>query len=135
MAEETSTTRGRILGVGGVFIKSPDEAGLASWYREKLGMPGSPGEPSMLPWRSHENPEQEHRTVWSTFPQGSDYFDPSPAGFMINYIVDDLDALLTKLEQQGVKIDPKREEYPYGRFGWIFDPDGNKIELWEPPQP
>ena len=68
----------------------------------------------------------------SVFPDNTTYFDPSRAPFMINYIVDDLDAILSKLERNGVTIDPKREDYDYGRFAWIFDPDGNKIELWEP---
>jgi predicted enzyme related to lactoylglutathione lyase len=67
------------------------------------------------------------------FPAESPYFNPSNATFMINYIVDDLDAILAKLSENGVRIDPKREDSDYGRFAWIFDPDGNKIELWEPP--
>lgn len=66
------------------------------------------------------------------FPSGSDYFGPGRAPFMINYIVDDMDAILAKLAGNGVRIDPKREDHDYGRFAWIFDPDGNKIELWEP---
>lgn len=131
----SATSKGRVLGIGGIFLKSRDEKALSSWYQDKLGLPGGPGEPSMLMWRSHDDPETEQRTVWSVFPQASDYFDPSPAGFMINYIVDDLDALLVKLQEQGVQIDPKREEHPYGRFAWAFDPDGNKIELWEPSNP
>jgi predicted enzyme related to lactoylglutathione lyase len=71
--------------------------------------------------------------VWSVFSQSSSYFDPSKAPFMINYMVDDLDAFLNKMKARGVQIDPKRESHAYGRFAWIFDPDGNKIELWEPP--
>jgi catechol 2,3-dioxygenase-like lactoylglutathione lyase family enzyme len=89
----------------------------------------------MFPWLSRDVPSREHFTVWSVFPSDSTYFDPSAAPFMINYIVDDLDALLAKLSQSGVRIDPKREDYDYGRFAWIYDPDGNKIELWEPPLP
>jgi len=72
-------------------------------------------------------------TVWSVFPETTKYLDPSKASFMINYIVDDMDALLERLEQEGVKIDPKRQDESYGRFAWIYDADGNKIELWQPP--
>jgi predicted enzyme related to lactoylglutathione lyase len=70
---------------------------------------------------------------WTIFPTSTHYFDPSPAPFMVNYIVDDLDALLDRLKQEGVKIDAKRMNESYGRFAWIYDLDGNKIELWQPP--
>jgi predicted enzyme related to lactoylglutathione lyase len=73
-------------------------------------------------------------TAWSIFGKNSKYFDPSRASFMINYRVDDLDALLEALRAEGVEVDPKREDYDYGRFAWITDPEGNKIELWEPPK-
>ena len=86
----------------------------------------------MLPWREHDDPQKEHITVWTVFPASTDYFDPGHAPFMINYIVDDMDALLDRLKQEGVKIDPKRMNESYGRFAWIYDSDGNKIELWQP---
>ncbi len=86
----------------------------------------------MFPWRSFDHPEVEHFCVWSIFPKATKYFDHSRSAFMINYIVDDLEALLQRLEAQGVAIDPKTEEHEYGRFAWIYDSDGNKIELWEP---
>jgi len=70
----------------------------------------------MLPWREHDDPQKEHVTVWTVFPTSTDYFDPSHAPFMVNYIVDDLDALLDRLKQEGVKIDPKRMNESYGRF-------------------
>ena len=73
-------------------------------------------------------------TVWSVFKDDTKYFDPSRAPFMINYRVDDLDALLETLRAEGVQIDPKREDFEYGRFAWIMDPEGNRIELWEPPK-
>ena len=124
--------RGRVIGIGGVFIKSPNHESLRSWYQDNLGLRNVPGQGVTLRWRSHENPDEEHFTVWSAFASASKYFDPSTSSFMINYVVDDLEALLGKLQKQGVKIDPKREEYDYGRFAWVYDPDGNKIELWEP---
>ena len=124
--------RGRVLGVGGVFFKSADHAGLRSWYAQNLGVDhGSDG--MMFPWRAPDQPAVERFTVWSIFPATTNYFDPSGSPFMINYIVDDLDAILVKLAANGVAIDPKREDHSYGRFAWIYDPDGNKIELWQPP--
>jgi catechol 2,3-dioxygenase-like lactoylglutathione lyase family enzyme len=132
MAKELSTEPGRVIGVGGVFFKSEDRDRLYSWYAENLGMIGGRHE-CHFKWRSHDKPEIENLTVWSLFPRDSNYFDPSQAPFMINYIVDDLDAILARLARNGM-VDPKREEHEYGRFAWIVDPDGNKIELWEPPQ-
>jgi predicted enzyme related to lactoylglutathione lyase len=73
-------------------------------------------------------------TVWSVFARQSKYSDPSRAPFMINYRVHDLDGLLNALKEEGVEIDPHREDYDYGRFAWIMDPEGNRIELWEPPK-
>jgi predicted enzyme related to lactoylglutathione lyase len=124
------STPGRILGIGGIFFKSANRDQLSAWYREKLGIEHDQ-HGAMFKWRSVEDPE-ERLTVWSIFPSTSDYFGPSQAPFMINYIVDDMDAFLEKMRKAGAQIDPKREDHDYGRFAWIFDPDGNKIELWEP---
>ena len=135
MAQAEDRDKGRVIGIGGVFLKSADHRALASWYRQKLGLRRSPGRGMLLHWRADDDPGERHYTVWSAFPRSSAYFDPSSAPFMINYVVDDLDALLEKLQSRGVKIDPKRESHDYGRFAWIFDPDGNKIELWEPAKP
>jgi len=123
--------RGRILGIGGVFFKSANRDQMREWYSKHLGL-ADKGEGVMLPWREHDDPKKEHVTVWTIFPATSHYLDPSPAPFMINYIVDDMDALLDRLKQEGVKIDPKRMDESYGRFAWIYDSDGNKIELWQP---
>lgn len=123
--------RGRILGIGGVFFKSANRDQMREWYSQHLGI-ADKGGGAMLPWREHDDPQKEHVTVWTIFPAASTYFGPSPAPFMINYIVDDLDALLDRLKQEGVKIDPKRMNESYGRFAWIYDVDGNKIELWQP---
>ncbi len=133
MSSPSGVSPGRILGIGGIFFKSAQQEPLSTWYREKMGIDhGQYG--AMFKWRSMEEPAQERLTIWSIFPSTSDYFAPSQA-FMINYIVDDLDALLEKLRQAGVQIDPKRDDFDYGRFAWVYDPDGNKIELWQPPQP
>jgi predicted enzyme related to lactoylglutathione lyase len=125
---------GRVIGIGGIFFKSKEKEQLSAWYADQLGIGGDESG-AMFKWRSFDNPQVEHITAWSVFSASSNYFDPSPAPFMINYVVDDLDALLGKLSASGVKIDPKREDHDYGRFAWIFDPDGNKIELWEPAKP
>ena len=123
--------RGRILGIGGVFFKSANRDQMREWYSKHLGLTDK-GQGAMLPWREHDDPQKEHVTVWTVFPTSTKYFDPSPAPFMINYIVDDMDALLDRLKQEGVKIDAKRMNESYGRFAWIYDLDGNKIELWQP---
>jgi catechol 2,3-dioxygenase-like lactoylglutathione lyase family enzyme len=124
--------RGRILGIGGVFFKSANREQMREWYSKHLGL-ADKGQGAMLPWREHDDPQKEHVTVWTVFSASTHYFDPSPAPFMVNYIVDDMDALLDRLKQEGVKIDAKRMNESYGRFAWIYDLDGNKIELWQPP--
>src|SRR6476646_3638752 len=127
----TTERRGRILGIGGVFFKSANRDQMRDWYSTHLGL-ADKGGGAMLPWREHDEPQKEHVTVWTVFPASTNYFDPSHAPFMVNYIVDDLDALLDRLKQEGVKIDAKRMNESYGRFAWIYDLDGNKIELWQP---
>ena len=122
--------RGRILGIGGVFFKSANRDQMREWYSKHLGLTYQGGG-AMLPWRDHDDPKTERTTVWTIFPASTDYI-PATQRFMINYIVDDLDALLDRLKQEGVKIDPQRMNESYGRFAWIYDADGNKIELWQP---
>jgi predicted enzyme related to lactoylglutathione lyase len=131
MASLTDTSPGRILGIGGIFFKSANKDQLSAWYRDKMGIDHDKYG-AIFKWRSMDEPAKENLTIWSIFPASSDSFAPSPASFMINYIVDDMDALLEKLRNSGVQIDPKREDAEYGRFAWVYDPDGNKIELWEP---
>jgi catechol 2,3-dioxygenase-like lactoylglutathione lyase family enzyme len=131
MTENSETEPGRVIGIGGVFFKSANRDTLNSWYAQNLGLQtGSDG--FAFKWRAHDRPEVERGTVWSLFPSESTYFEPSQAPFMMNYIVDDMDAILAKLAKTGAAIDPKREDCDFGRFAWISDPDGNKIELWEP---
>ena len=103
----------------------------STWYAKHLGF-ADQGQGVMLPWREKDDPQNEHVTVWSVFPGDTKYFGPGNAQFMINYIVDDMDAFLDRMKQEGVKIDPKRQDESYGRFAWIYDSDGNKIELWQP---
>ena len=127
----TMSQQGRILGIGGIFFKSANKQQMQEWYGKHLGLADS-GHGVMLPWREKDHPESEQVTVWSIFPGTTKYFEPSQASFMLNYIVDDLEALLERLAKEGVRIDPKRQDESYGRFAWIYDPDGNKIELWQP---
>lgn len=122
--------RGHILGIGGIFFKSANRDQTREWYSTHLGL-SDKGGGAILPWREHDDPQKEHVTAWTIFPATTKYFEPNQP-FMINYIVDDLDALLDRLKQEGVKIDPKRMNEAYGRFAWIYDSDGNKIELWQP---
>jgi catechol 2,3-dioxygenase-like lactoylglutathione lyase family enzyme len=129
----TPSERGRILGIGGIFFKSANQQQMREWYGKHLGL-ADKGGGVMMPWREKDNPEKERVTVWTVFPANTKYFEPSQA-FMVNYIVDDLDALLERLQKEGVKIDPKRQNADYGLFAWIYDPDGNKIELWQPLTP
>ncbi len=131
MDQNTERGPGRVIGIGGVFFKSDDREGMNAWYAENLGVAaGADG--YAFKWRALDAPEVERGTTWCVFKRESKYFDPSPAPFMINYIVDDLEAILARLTANGVRVDPKREDYDYGRFAWVYDPDGNKIELWEP---
>ena len=87
----------------------------------------------MFKWREGIDKGREGMTVWAIFPKATTYFQPSQASFMMNFRVADLDGLLKALKEEGVEIDPHREDYEYGRFAWIMDPEGNRIELWEPP--
>ena len=100
---------GRILGIGGVFFKSANQQQMQEWYGKHLGLADS-GHGVMLPWREKDNPESEQMTVWSIFPGNTKYFEPSPASFMVNYIADDLEALLDRLAKEGVHIDPKLQD-------------------------
>jgi predicted enzyme related to lactoylglutathione lyase len=120
---------GRITGVGGIFVTSKDPKALAAWYRDVLGIPlerwggaslryDAPGHPPML--------------LWNAMPANSDEIAPSTRDFMLNFAVDDLGAFIARLQKHGVKILKRDDTDPYGKFAWILDPDGTKIELWQP---
>ena len=122
----------RVVGIGGVFFKSDDPKALYSWYAKHLGIEARPNEGGAFAWRRPDDPSKEETTVWSIFPSTTKYFGQSRLGCMLNYIVEDLDGLLRQLRAEGVAVDERVEEADYGKFGWITDPDGNRIELWEP---
>lgn len=120
----------KVIGLGGIFFRSPDPQALGQWYRHWLEVPweqyGATLQPAALPpggWQ-----------VWAPFPADTAYFAPSPAAFMVNLVVDDLDACLARVAEGGAQVLPDREQGDYGRFGWFLDPDGNKVELWQPPR-
>ncbi len=121
----------RVTGVGGVFLRSADPKALIAWYGKHLGIQVDGDGSATLMWKD-EVPEGTGMTVWSPFPKDTTYFGEGNQAVMINYRVDDLDALLADLAAAGVWIDPKRQEESYGRFAWIKDCDGNRVELWQP---
>lgn len=122
----------RITGIGGVFLKcNGDPAALAAWYKDKLGMPLEEWGGAVLRWPD-DRAEDEGLTVWHLAKQDSQWFAPSRSSFMINYRVDDLTALLAQLRAADVAVVKGPESHENGRFAWIMDPDGNKVELWEP---
>lgn len=125
-----AAARGVATGIGGVFIKAKDPKKLRAWYEQHLGMVASRYGFMDLRWRELAEPFRVARTVWATFKSESTHFD---GPFMINYRVDDLDALLKRLEKDGVKIERKHDDTGQGRFAWIRDGEGNLVELWEPP--
>lgn len=123
----------RVTGIGGIFIKARDPATLREWYRRHLGLDVADWGGVVFRWNA-DDPAAAGTTTWSLFEAESAYFAPSTAPFMVNYRVDDLDALLAALRDEGCAVVDAVEESEYGKFGWVIDPEGNKIELWQPPQ-
>ena len=116
----------KITGLGGAFLRADDPKALYQWYEQHLGLSASYG-CFMFPAS-----EEKGKIVVSFFPRSSDYF-PTGQPAMLNFQVDDLDGILDKLVADGVSVDPKRDTSDYGRFGWFTDPEGNRVELWQPP--
>jgi predicted enzyme related to lactoylglutathione lyase len=131
---DTPTPGDRATGIGGIFFKARDPAALAEWYRVHLGLPVEPWGGAALRWAGEHNPAGVGTTVWSPFKADTQYFAPSEASFMVNYRVADLHAVLAALRAEGCDVDDKVEESEYGKFGWVIDPEGNKLELWQPPE-
>lgn len=123
----------RVTGIGGIFFKARDPKALGAWYRDHLGIAVEDWGGAAFRWAGPDNPAGVGTTVWSPFKQETEYFAPSQASFMINYRVKDLHALLAVLREEGCQVDDKVEESEYGAFGWVIDPEGNKVELWQPP--
>ncbi len=120
---------GHVNGIGGVFIKAKDPKALAAWYRDVLGLPLQAWGGAVLRYDASTPPPA---AAWNALPASSSYFAPSTSGFMIDYAVDDMDALLARLHAKGVDVLKRVDDEGTGRFAWILDPEGNKIELWQP---
>jgi len=118
---------GKVTGVGGVFFKATDPKVLQAWYAQHLGVPLSE-----YGFSSFEGPEAQGTTAFAFFPADSQYFGEETQRAMINFRVDSLDEVLERLKAAGARIDPKRQDESYGRFAWFWDPEGNRVELWEP---
>lgn len=122
----------KVTGIGGVFLKSRGDAkALAAWYQKHLGFALEPWGGAILNWKD-DKAEDGGLTVWNLAEKDSKWFSPSESSFMINYRVDDMDGLLANLRAAGIGIHQGPESHENGRFAWILDPDGNKVELWEP---
>ena len=120
----------RVTGIGGVFFKARDPKKMAAWYRDHLGIQSQGGYADFV-WRDKDHPDRMGHTAWALFPTNTSYFGSSTAPMMINYRVANLERLLAQLRREGVAVE-KVEDQDYGRFAWITDPEGNRIELWEP---
>jgi predicted enzyme related to lactoylglutathione lyase len=117
---------GKVVGVGGVFLKALDPKALHKWYHENLWIPLTDG------YTSFEGPEAQGTTAFSFFPADTGSSGEGEQRPVVNFRVDSLDEVLAQLAAAGARIDPKQEDYGFGRFGWFWDPEGNRVELWEP---
>ena len=124
----------RVTGIGGIFFKAKDPKALSEWYRVHLGIPVEEWGGAAFRWANESNPAGTGTTIWNPFQDDTAYFSPGKASFMVNYRVDDLHALPAQLRAEGCKVDEKIEESAYGKFGWVQDPEGNRLELWQPPE-
>ncbi|MBZ5640926.1 MAG: VOC family protein [Acidobacteriia bacterium] len=123
----------RVTGIGGIFFLAKDPKALRAWYKEHLGVDVQEWGGSAFKWADEAGNATTGTTVWSIGGPGGDYLAPSKAPFMIIYRVADLAALLDALRKEGCNVLEKTDESEYGKFGWVIDPEGNKVELWQPP--
>ncbi|MGJ7917628.1 VOC family protein [Massilia sp. LXY-6] len=123
----------RVTGIGGIFFNAQDPVRLRAWYKRHLGIDVMDWGGTAFPWTDDEGKPAGGMTVWSINASDTTLYAPSTAPFMINYRVADLAALLQALRDEGCQVLDKSEDGEYGKFGWVIDPEGNKVELWEPP--
>ncbi|MRW90510.1 VOC family protein [Duganella sp. FT80W] len=123
----------RVTGVGGIFFYAKDPAALREWYRRHLGIDVQPWGGAAFDWADDEGKPVGGTTAWCISAADSGHFAPGGASFMVNYRVDDLAALLQALRDEGCNVLDNADDSEYGKFGWVIDPEGNKVELWEPP--
>ena len=126
-----TTDMKKITGLGGIFFKCKDPNKVKEWYKTHLGL-NTNDYGATFEWREDEDPNKKGSTTWSTFSETTKYFEPSAKDFMINYRVENLEALVEELKKEGVTVLDKIETYDYGKFVHILDVEGNKVELWEP---
>ena len=122
----------RITGIGGIFFTTEDPKATVQWYAEHLGLQPEPWGGHVFHWRLSENGDKRGYSVWSPFALDAAKFADSDQPFMVNYRVDDLEGMLARLRAAGVRVVGELEEHPNGKFAWIVDPSGRKVELWEP---
>jgi predicted enzyme related to lactoylglutathione lyase len=123
----------RVTGIGGIFFKARDAVALRAWYQKHLGIDVQEWGGAAFTWTDAEGKPAAGTTIWTISAGEGDYFAPSKAPFMINYRVEDVHALVAALKEEGCNVLEKVEESEYGKFAWVIDPEGNKVELWEPP--
>ena len=123
----------RVTGIGGIFFRAQDPAALRAWYKLHLGIDVQEWGGAAFQWTDAEGKPVAGTTAWNITDSSSDYFAPSTSSFMVNYRVADLQGLIAALREEGCTVLGKIEESEFGRFGWVLDPEGNKVELWEPP--
>lgn len=123
----------KVTGIGGIFFQARDPEALRAWYRDHLGIDLLPWGGAAFTWADADGQPFKGTTIWSIGAADGAQFAPGSAPFMVNYRVDDLAALLVALRAQGCQVLDHTEEGEYGRFGWVIDPEGHKVELWQPP--
>ena len=123
----------RVTGIGGIFFKAKDPVSLRAWYRRHLGIDVQDWGGAAFSWTGTDGKPAAGTTIWSIGDAGGDQFAPSSSAFMVNYRVADLPALLDALRAEGCNVVDRTDDSEYGKFGWVIDPEGNKVELWEPP--
>lgn len=123
----------RVTGIGGIFFKAKDPEGMRAWYKTHLGVDVQDWGGAAFSWSGDDGKPTGGSTIWSISAMDSNTYAPSSAPFMINYRVPDVDALLAALREEGCNVMGDSEDSEYGKFGWVLDPEGNKVELWQPP--
>jgi predicted enzyme related to lactoylglutathione lyase len=123
----------RVTGIGGIFFTAKDPAALGAWYKKHLGIDVQDWGGAAFTWTDSTGKPTNGTTIWSVGRSDGTHFAPSKAPFMINYRVENLAHLLTQLRNEGCNVLDKTDDSEYGKFGWVMDPEGNKVELWQPP--
>jgi predicted enzyme related to lactoylglutathione lyase len=123
----------RVTGIGGIFFNAKDPVALRAWYKKHLGIDVQEWGGAAFSWTDGSGNPTKGTTTWSIGAADNNYFAPSTSSFMVNYRVEDLASLLQALRQEGCNVLEKTDDSEYGKFGWVIDPEGNKVELWQPP--